>query len=261
MVATLVAMFDGVLLVNKEKEWTSHDVVAKVRSLLRQAALVQSYKDESQKSSAPLDFQTFKLSTRLPKVKVGHTGTLDPLATGLMVLVVGSYCKRAQEFSKLDKVYDVEMTLGVTSDTGDSEGQLQKVSDLEPFKEEAEHVINQFIGAIEQTPPAYSAIKIGGKKAYQLARAGKEVKLEPRQVKIYAIKNLAYAYPVIRFTAHVSSGTYIRSLVHDIGERLGTGAYMTGLQRTKVGTFSIGQAVTVEELQGTPISARIDKTV
>jgi tRNA pseudouridine55 synthase len=221
-------MFNGILLVDKAKGWTSHDVVAKVRGIL---------KNEAGK-----------------KVKVGHTGTLDPLATGLMVVVIGGYCKRAQEFSKLDKTYEVSMKLGFTSDTGDAEGQIIKNSDHEPFLEEVQQAAEQFIGVIRQTPPAYSAIKVGGKRAYQLAREGKEVNIEPRKVKIHFITGLEYTYPEVRFTCSVSSGTYIRSLVDDIGNVLGTGAYMSDLHRTKVGQFSIDAAQTIEVLSKKSIS-------
>lgn len=222
-------MFDGILLVDKQKNWTSHDVVAKVRGMLKKEAG--------------------------HKVKVGHTGTLDPLATGLMIVVVGSYCKRAQEFSKLDKVYDVTMKLGITSTTGDEEGDKTTVSSEVPEKPQVTEVINSFVGEIEQTPPAYSAVKLGGKKAYELARAGKAVKLEPRKVTIHQLSSINYDYPRVDFTAHVSSGTYIRSLVEDIGDRLGTGAYMTGLRRARVGDFAIEDAISVEAMEGKSVSS------
>lgn len=206
-------MKDGILLVDKPKDWTSHDVVAKVRNILKK--------------------ETGK------KTKVGHTGTLDPAATGLMVLVVGSYCKRASEFSKLDKTYEVIMKLGETSSTGDEEGEKTKVSNKKPTDKEIKEVISGFVGEIEQTPPAYSAVKVNGKRAYKLAREGKAVKLEPRKVKIYEITDIKYKYPFISFTTKVSSGTYIRSLAEDIGKKLDTGAYLTDLRRVSVGKFSI----------------------
>lgn len=225
-------MFDGILLIRKEQGWTSHDVVAKVRSLLRNE----------------LKAKSSELKTSSPKVKVGHTGTLDPLATGLMVLVVGSYCKRAQEFSKLDKVYEVGMKLGETSTTGDAEGEIINISSQKPDDRQLFETIDSFLGEIEQTPPAYSAIKVGGKRAYELARQGKEVKIEPRPVKIHSITHVKYEYPRITFTTHVSSGTYIRTLVEDIGKKLGTGAYMTDLKRTKVGPFQLKDAVAITEV-------------
>lgn len=206
---------DGILLIDKPSGWTSFDVVAKARGLI-------------------------KKETGLKKPKVGHTGTLDPLATGLLIIVVGSYCKRASEFSKLDKVYEVTMKLGQTSTTGDEEGVKSDVSDEKPSEEKVQVVLKSFTGDIMQTPPIYSAIKVNGQRAYKLAREGKEVKLEPRPVKIYSITDVKYDYPVVKFTAKVSSGTYIRSLVEDIGKELGTGAYMSALRRTEVGQYSLG---------------------
>lgn len=218
---------DGLILVDKEKGWTSHDVVAKVRNILQK------------------EFGS--------KIKVGHTGTLDPLATGLLVLVVGSYCKTAQEFSKLDKTYEVTMKLGETSTTADDEGEKTSVSDKKPTGEQVKQAINSFTGEIVQTPPAYSAIKVGGQRAYKLARAGKDVKLEPRKVKIYEITKLKYDYPKVSFTAEVSSGTYVRSLVEDIGKKLGTGAYMSDLRRTKVGNFDIENARLVGKIDSSSV--------
>lgn len=177
------------------------------------------------------------------KIRVGHTGTLDPLATGLLVLVVGNYTKRAQEFSKLDKTYEVTMKLGETSATGDDEGEKTKISTHQPSIQEFRHALEQFLGEIDQVPPAFSAIKIDGQRAYKLAREGKEVKIEPRKVTIYEITDVTYKYPKGSFTVKVSSGTYIRSLVEDIGAELDTGAYMTDLRRTDVGTFKVEQAL------------------
>ncbi len=208
---------DGILLIDKPKGWTSFDVVAKVRGQV-------------------------KRETGLKKPKVGHTGTLDPLATGLMIVVLGSYCKRAEEFSKLDKVYEVTMKLGETSTTDDEEGEKTQTGDRRPEIEEIKQTLQSFVGEIQQTPPAFSAIKVNGQRAYKLARAGKEVKMEPRTVTIHAITEVSYDFPFVKFTSHVSSGTYIRSLVRDIGEMLATGAYMSDLRRIKVGTYDIKNA-------------------
>src|SRR3990167_179515 len=153
---------DGILLVDKPASWTSHDVVAKVRSLLK--------KESGQ------------------KIKVGHTGTLDPFATGLLILVIGSYTKRAAEFSKMDKTYEAELTLGATSTTGDTEGEITPKSAQKPSEQAIREVLGQFEGQIMQTPHAYSAVKIGGQRAYKMARQGKEVKLEPRQVTVYRLE-------------------------------------------------------------------------
>ncbi|MES2971625.1 MAG: tRNA pseudouridine(55) synthase TruB [Patescibacteria group bacterium] len=227
---------NGMLLIDKPLGWTSFDVVAKVRGQLRQA------------KDAELSATSYQPSALTQKVKVGHTGTLDPLATGLLVLVVGNYCKRAGEFSKLDKTYEVTMTLGATSATGDAEGEITPVSDKEPSNTQINSVIQQFIGQIEQIPPAYSAIKVNGQRAYKLARAGKEPQLDPRIITIHAIASIVIDYPEVRFTARVSSGTYIRSLVEDIGETLGTGAYMSGLRRTTVGEWDVIKALTMPDI-------------
>jgi tRNA pseudouridine55 synthase len=221
---------NGILLVDKPSGWTSHDVVAKVRGILKQSGI--------------------------NKPKVGHTGTLDPLATGLLVLVIGNYTKRAQEFSKLDKTYGVTMKLGETSTTGDEEGVKKLVSKRVPSSEEVQAAIKEFIGEIEQVPPAYSAVKVGGKRAYKLARAGQKVEIEPRKVKIYSIEKIVYKYPLVSFTAKVSSGTYIRSLAEDLGQKLTTGAYLTALRRTEVGKFSIEDSTGISEIKGSELSIR-----
>lgn len=210
---------EEIILVDKPKGWTSFDVVGKIRSNLR--------KETGQ------------------KIKVGHAGTLDPLATGLLIVLVGKATKRQDDFMKKDKVYQVEMKLGTTSTTADEEGEKTKVSDYIPELSEVLKSINTFIGEIDQIPPAYSAIKINGQRAYKLARAGKEVKIEPRRVKIYSIDQVKYEYPIVSFTTKVSSGTYIRSLVTDIGENLKTGAYMTNLRRTEIGRYTVEDAETI----------------
>lgn len=212
---------DGLLLIDKPKNWTSFDVVAKVRGIIRG-------------------------ETGQKKPKVGHTGTLDPLATGLLVLTIGSYCKRASEFSKLDKVYEVEMRLGQTSTTGDEEGEKTEGGSRKVEESELLQVLRTFEGDSMQTPPKYSAIKVNGQRAYKLARAGKDVVLEPRQVRVNRLEVTGYDYPVVRFTVSVSSGTYIRSLVEDIGSKLQTGAYMSNLRRTQVGEFKIEQATDIQ---------------
>jgi tRNA pseudouridine55 synthase len=213
---------NGVLLVDKPEGWTSHDVVAKVRSIIK--------------------------AETGQKVKVGHTGTLDPMATGLLILVLGAYTKRAQEFSKLDKVYEAEITLGCISTTGDREGELTKINDKQPEKPATEAVLARFKGEILQKPHKYSAVKIDGQRAYKAARAGKVVEIEPRPVTIYQLLLTNYRYPKLSLTAKVSSGTYIRSLAEDIGAALETGAYLSALRRTEVGDFSAVSALTIEKL-------------
>lgn len=180
------------------------------------------------------------------KIKVGHTGTLDPFATGLMILLSGTFTRRAGEFSKLDKVYEATIRLGATSSTGDPEGEIteQLVQDI-PSEQQVRQTIKTFLGKITQTPPVFSAIKINGQRAYKLARAGQAVEMPSREVEIYSIELLSYEYPHIKIRAHVSSGTYIRTLAQDIGDLLGTGAYVTELRRVKVGQYDIKDAVTI----------------
>ncbi len=220
------------MLVDKPAGWTSFDVVAKVRGIIKHA-------------------------TGLKKPKVGHTGTLDPLATGLMVVVVGTYCKRASEFSGLDKTYDVIMKLGQTSTTGDAEGEISTVSSIKPSNEAILAALKQFTGEIMQTPPAYSAVKINGQRAYKLARAGQPVTIEPRKVMIHSLQLTNYSYPNVMYTAHVGSGTYIRSLTEDIGARLGTGAYMSALCRSHVGAFELKNAMGPDEFNGETIAKNL----
>ncbi len=183
------------------------------------------------------------------KIKVGHTGTLDPIATGLLILLTGKMTKQADTFLKKDKVYIAEATLGAISTTYDAEGEITPPPNLplegeefiQPNQKDVERVCQSFVGEIKQTPPIFSAIKVDGKRAYALARSGQEVKLSPRQVEIYSLEILDYSWPKLKFKVHVSSGTYIRSLINDIGERLGCGAYMSQLRRTKIGEYEINE--------------------
>lgn len=214
---------NGLLLIDKPAGWTSHDVVAKIRSLLK--------KETGQ------------------KVKVGHAGTLDPFATGLLIILIGSYTKQAAEFLKLDKTYELAMRLGEVSTTGDPEGDKTSVGDIKPTITEVKAALANFTGEIEQTPPAYSAIKINGKRAYKLARLGQKVEIPSRKIKIHQLEMIDYKYPELSLTTTVSSGTYIRSLVEDIGQSLGTGAYCVELRRTAIGDFKVG---------GTPMIRNID---
>ena len=176
------------------------------------------------------------------KVKVGHTGTLDPFATGLLILLAGKATKKAPELTKLDKVYEATIRLGATSSTGDPEGEIT-IKDEKPeiSREKIIETLAQFVGEIEQTPPAFSAIKINGQRAYKLARAGKTVDMPKRKVTIYELELLEYASPYLKIRTHVSSGTYIRTLAEDIGEALGCGAYTTELRRTKIANYDIAE--------------------
>ena len=176
------------------------------------------------------------------KVKVGHTGTLDPFATGLLILLAGKATKKAPELTKLDKVYEATIRLGATSSTGDPEGEITITNEKpEISREKIIETLAQFVGEIEQTPPAFSAIKINGQRAYKLARAGKTVDMPKRKVTIYELELLEYASPYLKIRTHVSSGTYIRTLAEDIGEALGCGAYTTELRRTKIANYDIAE--------------------
>ncbi len=210
----------GFLIIDKPTDWTSHDVVAKLRGILKER-------------------------------KIGHLGTLDPLATGVLVVAVGrDATKQIQNFMKLDKEYEVELELGKVSDTYDREGEVKETRfDLSTLdKKSVQSTLETFWGKSMQLPPAYSAKKIQGKKAYELARAGKVVELKPVEVEMHG-SELEVELPFVRFTVTVSSGTYVRSLVHDLGQRLGCGAIMTALRRTRVGDFKLEDATTLEALQ------------
>ncbi len=221
----ILYLMQGILLIDKPKTWTSFDVVNYVR---RQVATAEEKKPKH--------------------TKVGHTGTLDPLATGLLVLLVGKdYTRRAGEFSKLDKVYEVTMKLGFTSTTGDEEGEKTAVSATIPTRKAVLEALGRLQGHIMQIPPQFSAMKVNGQRAYELARKGEKVELEARPVTIYSSELAKYDYPYVYFTSRVSSGTYIRSLVEDLGKLLGTGAYMSDLRRTRVGEFSISAACAVND--------------
>jgi tRNA pseudouridine55 synthase len=222
----ILLQMQGILLVDKPKDWTSFDVVNYVRRI------VAAHEGKKPKNC-----------------KVGHTGTLDPQATGLLVLLVGKeYTRKATSLSKVDKTYEVTMKLGQTSSTGDEEGEKVAVSDTVPSEKAVLEALESLQGLIQQVPPKYSAMKVGGVRAYKLARAGKEVELEARPVTIYSNELTSYEYPYVKFTSKVSSGTYIRSLVEDLGKILETGAYMSDLRRTTVGAFGLDNALQVKVL-------------
>lgn len=223
-------MNDRVILIDKPPGMTSFGVVARVRRVLSHRAG--------------------------KKVKVGHCGTLDPFATGLLILVTGKECRNAMRYTKLDKVYEATFRLGQTSTTGDPEGEIMPyVANSKPQNDiqassiskqpdiaVVKSVLVQFVGDIKQRPPAFSAIKINGQRAYKLASSGKKVDIPERAVTIYALELLDYAYPLLKVRAHVSSGTYIRSLAADIGEALNTGAYCQELRRTQIADWQVSQA-------------------
>ncbi|HEX5743853.1 MAG TPA: tRNA pseudouridine(55) synthase TruB [Candidatus Saccharimonadales bacterium] len=228
----------GLLLIDKPAGWTSFDAVNYIRKIVAKAE-----------------------GKRPKQVKVGHTGTLDPFATGLLVILIGKeYTKKAGELSKTDKTYEVTMRLGSTSSTGDPEGEItpaQAVSGTAPAEKALLEALKRFTGRITQTPPAYSAVKIDGQRAYKLARAGKKVKIEPREVTVNRLELVDYAYPEVKLVADVSSGTYIRSLVEDIGDALGVGAYTTALRRTRVDGYDVQHAVNPKNISSSNITERL----
>ena len=211
-----------ILLIDKPDQMTSFGVVARIRRKLSE--------------------QEGK------KVKVGHTGTLDPFATGLLIILTHKATKLSDTFLKLDKWYEATIELGKSSTTGDPEGEITtyEVTRI-PTREEVEAACQKFLGQITQILPAFSAIKINGKRAYQLAREGKQVEMPSRQVEIYALEILDYQYPTLKIRTHVSSGTYIRTLGEDIGKALATSAYLTALRRIQVGPYKIDDAITLDD--------------
>ncbi len=252
-------MEDQIILIDKPANISSFGVVAKVRGYLK--------------------------AKYGHKIKVGHTGTLDPFATGLLILLTGKMTKKSSDFLKLDKVYEATMKLGFTSTTGDPEGEItkcnqsikstkteehkgkicqrqilaaeeakqcDKISDLSHCEasefsgfytlNKVECTLQTFIGKITQVPPRFSAIKINGERAYKLARKGADFKIPSRQVEIYSIDILDYHYPYLKIRCHVSSGTYIRTLAEDIGNKLGTCAYLTSLRRLSIHNYKVENA-------------------
>lgn len=212
---------DGILLVDKPAGWTSFDVCAKIRGQIRAEYAAREEKPTKR------------------QLRVGHGGTLDPFATGLLIILLGDATKKADQLLKLDKEYLATIWLGKTSSTGDPEGEITAVSDRQPSLDEVKNCLNEFIGEITQTPPAYSAIKINGQRAYKLAREGKSIDMPTRQVTIHELELVDYSYPELKIRTQVSSGTYIRTLAEDIGAKLGTGAYCQELRRTKIGEYRL----------------------
>jgi tRNA pseudouridine55 synthase len=199
---------------------------------------------------------------RLRKVfgvrKIGHAGTLDPMATGLLIAAFGPATKLLQFLNGLDKKYEGEITLGATSTTCDAQGELTPMDPLPdwPPEEKIADAMRGFEGEIEQAPPVYSSIKVKGRRLYEYAHEGLEApKVEPRKVRVDSFRLADYSPPTLRFQSAVSSGTYIRSLARDLGERLGCGGYLSALRRTEVGKFGIEDAATIQQLQSGPGAA------
>ena len=208
-----------VLLINKPLDWTSFDVVRKVRNLVKIK-------------------------------KVGHAGTLDPLATGMLIVCTGKFTKRINEYMAQEKEYTGTITLGAITPTYDLESEPQDGKPYEHItKAEIDKAVLQFIGDIQQLPPAHSAIKVDGKRLYELARQGKEVKLEPRNIRISECEITRVDLPVLEFRVVCSTGTYIRSLANDLGQALGCGGYLSSLCRTRIGEFTLDQSMSMEETE------------
>lgn len=206
-----------VLLVDKPYEWTSFDVINKLR--------------------------------RPVKAKMGHCGTLDPLATGLLICCTGKFTKKITDYQKLPKEYTGIIHLGATTPTYDLESEPEHPKPVDHLTEEQIlEATKQFTGDIQQVPPIHSAIKKGGKRAYEFAREGKEIKLDPRNITISEFEITKISLPEIHFRVACSTGTYIRSLANDYGEALGCGGYLQELRRTKIGQFNVDEAATIEQL-------------
>ncbi|MFA7687690.1 MAG: tRNA pseudouridine(55) synthase TruB [Moheibacter sp.] len=216
---TLEEIREGkIFLIDKPLDWTSFDVVNKIRWNIRKAY-------------------------NLKKIKVGHAGTLDPKATGLLIICTGKFTKKIDEIQAESKVYTGFFKLGATTPTYDTESEESEFFSTEHITEELLHKTAQtFLGEIDQLPPAHSAVKVDGKRLYELARAGKTVELNPRKVIIYDFQITNFEMPFVEFEVHCGKGTYIRSLAHDFGKALNSGGYLTELRRTKIGDFSVENA-------------------
>lgn len=213
-------MIEGILVVNKPEGLTSHDVVKEVRRKFRMQ-------------------------------QVGHAGTLDPLATGVLVLLLGKATKLFNQFVGMDKAYRATLILGTATDSADIQG---KVLEKRPYEQitraRLEEVFEKFAGETAQVPPMVSAVKVNGRKLYQLARKGIAIERQARPIKIHALKMTEFEPPRVKFYLECSKGTYVRQLAEDIGKALGCGACITQIERTKVGSFTIDDAVTLEEIDG-----------
>jgi len=207
----------GVLVVDKPVGMTSHEVV----QIIRRGTNIR---------------------------RAGHTGTLDPRASGVLVILIGPAVRLSEYVSASDKRYQAVIRLGANTDTYDSDGQVTKTNPIDITEEQFETELKKFIGEIEQTPPPYSAIKMQGRPAYEMAREGEEVEMQPRIINVYSLDLLEWAPPEVTVDVHCSSGTYVRSLAYELGEKLGCGAMLAGLRRTKSGRFTLKDAVPLRKL-------------
>src|SRR3954464_5401853 len=210
---------EGILLVDKPRDHTSHDVVARLRG---------------------------KLKTR----RIGHAGTLDPMATGLLIILVGKATRVSQYLISLDKEYEGTIELGKVTDTQDADGEVMETRPVPPLtQEEVAATIKTFLGDQYQTPPMYSAIKIDGVPLYKSARKGEEIVREPRFIRVMSWDVTRFAMPQFDFRLRCTKGTYVRTLAHDLGQKLGCGAHLAGLRRTATDKFNVSQALTVDQIQ------------
>ena len=219
-----------VLLFDKDKEWTSFDLVNKTRNLIKKRFDIK-------------------------KIKVGHAGTLDPLATGLLIVCSGKETKNIDQYQALKKTYTTTLKLGESTPSFDLETEVDKKLPFEHIsKKDVEDILKLYTGSIEQTPPIYSAINVNGKRAYQLARKGENVELKKKNVHIYNITILDFSNPFLSLEITCSKGTYIRALARDIGQSLNTVAHLTELRRTQIGNFKIENAISISDFQKTILS-------
>ena len=218
-----VKEMEGVLLVDKPQGLTSHDVV-------------------------------YHLRRKLGMKKIGHAGTLDPMATSLLIMLIGKATRISQYLMSTDKVYEGEATLGVVTDSQDAEGEIMETRPVPELSEAAvREVMKTFLGDQYQTPPMHSAIKIGGVPLYKLARKGEEVEREPRFIRVSSFELLSFALPKITFRLHCTKGTYVRTIAHDLGNKLGCGAHLSALRRTASGKFEMSQGLTLEQIEALPL--------
>ena len=246
---TPVKTLSGLLNIDKPAKLTSHDVVAQIRRLLV--------------ASHPPLFNKTAFTSRRLQLKVGHTGTLDPFATGVLLVAIGSATRLIEYSHAWDKEYHATFILGASSDTDDITGSKSEIPVYRTgrqnpksdtiSKAQIQKTLNQFIGSIQQTPPAYSAVRIAGERAYNIARRGIKASLAPRLVTIHDIKLTAFNYPSLSLTITCSTGTYIRSLARDLGIALKTGAYVQQLRRTRIGPHKIADSVKLNQLNLTTI--------
>ena len=223
-------MASGILIVDKPAGWTSQDVVSKLRGVLHEK-------------------------------RVGHGGTLDPMATGVLPVFVGRATRAVEFFEHADKTYEATLRLGLTTDTQDTTGTVLETRPVDIDEAALRAVLPRFTGVLQQLPPMYSAVKIGGKKLYELARAGKEIERKPREITVFSIDLLDFSSNSACLRVHCSKGTYIRTLCHDIGAALGCGGCMAALRRVQAGAYTLADAVSLDDIVAHPAPQSLLKPV